>query len=130
VRVVQAFRRERRTLDDYRPRSRAQIGAWRSALVNIRPFTMIPLAQTTALVAVLLTAASMYRNGRSARDDRRLRPLSRAAVRPDRAVQRVVGEFARLAALGKVVGLLQVEAKTRSGPGRSSRTTVASSSAT
>ena len=64
VRVVQAFRRESRTLEDYRPRSRAQIGAWRRAsFVNIRLFTMIPLAQTTALVAVLLTAASMYRNG-------------------------------------------------------------------
>src|SRR4029453_18546999 len=64
VRVVQAFRRERRTMETYRPRSRAQIGAWRRAsFVNIRLFTMIPLAQTVALVAVLLTAASMYRNG-------------------------------------------------------------------
>src|SRR5207247_5511421 len=28
VRVVQAFRRERRTIEAYQPRSRAQIGAW------------------------------------------------------------------------------------------------------
>src|SRR4029453_6500690 len=52
VRVVQAFRRERKTMDSYRPRSYAQIGAWRRAsFVNIRLFTMIPLAQTVALVA-------------------------------------------------------------------------------
>ena len=64
VRVVQAFRRERQTLAAYEPRSRAQIGAWRSAsYVNIRLFTVIPLAQTIALVAVLLVAASMYRDG-------------------------------------------------------------------
>jgi ABC-type multidrug transport system fused ATPase/permease subunit len=47
VRVVQAFRRERKTLEAYEPRSRAQIGAWRRAsYVNIRLFTVIPLAQT------------------------------------------------------------------------------------
>src|SRR5439155_10837387 len=64
VRVVQAFRRERRTLDSYRPRSDAQVHAWRRAsFVNIRLFTMIPLAQTAALIAVLLVAASMYRHG-------------------------------------------------------------------
>ena len=63
VRVVQAFRRERRTLEAYNPRSQAQIRAWRRAsLVNIRLFTMIPLAQTIALIAVLLSAASMYRH--------------------------------------------------------------------
>src|SRR3989440_623772 len=64
VRVVQAFRRERKTLDSYRPRSDAQVHAWRRAsFVNIRLFTMIPLAQTAALIAVLLVAASMYRHG-------------------------------------------------------------------
>src|SRR5436189_1714199 len=63
IRVVQAFRRERRTIEAYKPRSRAQIGAWRRAsLVNIRLFTMIPLAQTIALFSVLLVAASMYRH--------------------------------------------------------------------
>jgi ATP-binding cassette subfamily B protein len=64
VRVVQAFRRERHTIEAYKPRSRAQVGAWRRAsFVNIRLFTMIPLAQTVALVAVLLVASTMYRNG-------------------------------------------------------------------
>src|SRR5919197_1132451 len=64
VRVVQAFRRERQTIEAYKPRSRAQIGAWRRAsYVNIRLFTMIPLAQTVALVAVLLVASSMFRHG-------------------------------------------------------------------
>ena len=63
VRVVQAFRRERRTPEAYNPPSPAQIRAWRRAsLVNIRVFTMIPLAQTIALIAVLLSAASMYRH--------------------------------------------------------------------
>jgi ATP-binding cassette subfamily B protein len=64
VRVVQAFRRERRTLEAYNPHSQAQVHAWRRAsFVNIRLFTMIPLAQTAALLAVLLVAASMYRHG-------------------------------------------------------------------
>src|SRR4051795_1671880 len=65
VRVIQAFRRERQTIEAYEPRSNAQIGAWRRAsFVNIRLFTMIPLAQTVALVAVLLVAASLYRDGK------------------------------------------------------------------
>src|SRR5262249_43691665 len=39
VRVVQAFRRENRTLERYRPRSQAQVRAWRHAsFVNIRLF--------------------------------------------------------------------------------------------
>ena len=64
VRVVQTFRRERRTLEAYNPRSQAQVHAWRRAsFVNIRLFTMIPLAQTAALLAVLFVAASMYRHG-------------------------------------------------------------------
>src|SRR5262249_17393367 len=46
IRVVQAFRRERRTLEAYNPRSQAQIHAWRRAsFVHNRPLTMIPLAQ-------------------------------------------------------------------------------------
>jgi ATP-binding cassette, subfamily B, bacterial len=64
VRVVQAFRREKRTLERYEPRSRAQVRAWRSAsYVNIRLFAFLPLAQASALIAVLLVAAAMYRRG-------------------------------------------------------------------
>src|SRR6266513_6183774 len=64
VRVVQAFRREGKTLDRYRPRSQAQVRAWRRAsFVNIRLFAFLPLAQASALIVVLLTAASMYRAG-------------------------------------------------------------------
>ena len=64
VRVVQAFRREKRTLERYRPRSQAQVSAWRRAsFVNIRLFAVLPLAQAAALIGVLLVAASMYRHG-------------------------------------------------------------------
>src|SRR5262249_6144224 len=64
VRVVQAFRREKRTLECYRPRSQAQVDAWRRAsFVNIRLFAVLPLAQAAALITVLLVAASMYHNG-------------------------------------------------------------------
>ena len=64
VRVVQAFRREAKTLDRYRPRSQAQVSAWRRAsFVNIRLFAFLPLAQAAALIVVLLAAASMYRRG-------------------------------------------------------------------
>ena len=64
VRVVQAFRREKRTLEHYRPRSQAQVRAWRHAsFVNIRLFAVLPLAQAAALISVLLVAASMYHNG-------------------------------------------------------------------
>jgi ATP-binding cassette subfamily B protein len=64
IRVVQAFRREKRTLDRYRPRSQAQVHAWRRAsFVNIRLFAMLPLSQAAALIVVLLVAASMYRHG-------------------------------------------------------------------
>ena len=58
VRVVQAFRREGKTLDRYRPRSQAQVSAWRRAsFVNIRLFAFLPLAQASALIVVLLAAA-------------------------------------------------------------------------
>src|SRR5881227_3449272 len=110
VRVVQAFRRESRTLEDYRPRSRAQIGAWRRAsFVNIRLFTMIPLAQTTALVAVLLTAASMYRNGSISEGTIAAYVLYLVQLfDPIARFSEWLGEFRQgLAALGKVVGLLQ-----------------------
>ena len=111
VRVVQAFRRERKTLDSYRPRSDAQVHAWRRAsFVNIRLFTMIPLAQTAALIAVLLVAASMYRHG----------SISEGTIAafviyliqlfdPVARFSEWLGEFRQgLAALGKVVGLLRV----------------------
>jgi ATP-binding cassette, subfamily B, bacterial len=112
VRVVQAFRRERRTMDTYRPRSRAQIGAWRRAsFVNIRLFTMIPLAQTVALVAVLLTAASMYRNGSISQGTIVAYVLYLVQLfDPIARFSEWLGEFRQgLAALGKVVGLLQAE---------------------
>jgi ATP-binding cassette subfamily B protein len=112
VRVVQAFRRERRTMETYRPRSHAQIGAWRRAsFVNIRLFTMIPLAQTVALVAVLLVAASMYRNGAISQGTIVAYVLYLVQLfDPIARFSEWLGEFRQgLAALGKVVGLLQAE---------------------
>jgi ATP-binding cassette, subfamily B, bacterial len=112
VRVVQAFRRERRTMDSYRPRSYAQIGAWRRAsFVNIRLFTMIPLAQTVALVAVLLVAASMYNNGSISQGTIVAYVLYLVQLfDPIARFSEWLGEFRQgLAALGKVVGLLQAE---------------------
>ena len=110
VRVVQAFRRERRTLDAYHPRSRAQVHAWRRAsLVNIRLFTMIPLAQTVALFAVLLVAAGMYRDGSISRGTIAAYVLYLVQLfDPVARFSEWLGEFRQgLAALSKVVGLLQ-----------------------
>jgi ATP-binding cassette subfamily B protein len=112
VRVVQAFRREQRTIEAYKPRSRAQIGAWRRAsFVNIRLFTMIPLAQTVALVAVLLVASSMYRNGSISQGTIAAYVLYLVQLfDPIARFSEWLGEFRQgLAALGKVVGLLQTE---------------------
>jgi ATP-binding cassette subfamily B protein len=112
VRVVQAFRRERRTIEAYQPRSRAQIGAWRRAsFVNIRLFTMIPLAQTVALVAVLLVASSMYRNGSISQGTIAAYVLYLVQLfDPIARFSEWLGDFRQgLAALGKVVGLLQTE---------------------
>ena len=112
VRVVQAFRREHKTMEAYKPRSRAQIGAWRRAsFVNIRLFTMIPLAQTVALVAVLLTAASMYNNGSISQGTIVAYVLYLVQLfDPIARFSEWLGEFRQgLAALGKVVGLLQAE---------------------
>lgn len=120
VRVVQAFRRERRTLDTYRPHSRAQIGAWRRAsFVNIRLFTMIPLAQTVALVAVLLAASSMYRNGSISQGTIVAYVLYLVQLfDPIARFSEWLGEFRQgLAALGKVVGLLQAENAVTERPG-------------
>jgi ATP-binding cassette subfamily B protein len=120
VRVVQAFRRERRTMETYRPRSHAQIGAWRRAsFVNIRLFTMIPLAQTVALVAVLLTAASMYNNGSISQGTIVAYVLYLVQLfDPIARFSEWLGEFRQgLAALGKVVGLLQAENAVSERPG-------------
>jgi ATP-binding cassette, subfamily B, bacterial len=110
VRVVQAFRRERRTLDAYGPRSEAQVRAWRRAsFVNIRLFTMIPLAQTMALIGVLLVAASMYRHGSISTGTIAAYVLYLVQLfDPIARFSEWLGEFRQgLAALGKIVGLLQ-----------------------
>jgi ATP-binding cassette subfamily B protein len=110
VRVIQAFRRERQTIDAYQPRSNAQIGAWRRAsFVNIRLFTMIPLAQTVALVAVLLTASYLYRDGKITEGTIAAYVLYLVQLfDPIARFSEWLGEFRQgLAALGKVVGLLQ-----------------------
>ena len=110
VRVVQAFRRERRTLETYKPRSQAQVSAWRSAsFVNIRLFTMIPLAQTVALIAVLLVAASMYRHGSISTGTIAAYVLYLVQLfDPIARFSEWLGEFRQgLAALGKIVGLLR-----------------------
>ncbi len=110
VRVVQAFRRERRTLEAYSPRSQAQVRAWRSAsFVNIRLFTMIPLAQTVALIAVLLVAASMYRRGSISTGTIAAYVLYLVQLfDPIARFSEWLGEFRQgLAALGKIVGLLR-----------------------
>jgi ATP-binding cassette subfamily B protein len=120
VRVVQAFRRERRTMEDYRPRSRAQVGAWRRAsFVNIRLFTMIPLAQTVALVAVLLVASSLYRDGKITQGTIVAYVLYLVQLfDPIARFSEWLGEFRQgLAALGKVVGLLREENAVAERPG-------------
>jgi ATP-binding cassette, subfamily B, bacterial len=112
VRVIQAFRRERQTIDAYRPRSHAQVGAWRRAsFVNIRLFTMIPLAQTIALVAVLLVASSLYRDGSITEGTIAAYVLYLVQLfDPIARFSEWLGEFRQgLAALGKVVGLLRAE---------------------
>ena len=112
VRVVQAFRRESKTLEAYQPRSQAQIGAWRRAsFVNIRLFTMIPFAQTIALVAVLLVAASMYRSGSISKGTIAAYVLYLVQLfDPIARFSEWLGEFRQgLAALGKVVGVLRTE---------------------
>ena len=110
VRVVQAFRRESRTLEQYKPRSQAQVRAWRRAsLVNIRLFTMIPLAQTVALIGVLLVAASMYRHGSISEGTIAAYVLYLIQLfDPIARFSEWLGEFRQgLAALGKIVGLLR-----------------------
>jgi ATP-binding cassette, subfamily B, bacterial len=109
VRVVQAFRRERHTLDRYRPRSHGQIDAWRHAsFVNVRLFPVIALAQTAALVAVLLVAASMYRRGHISEGTIAAFVLYLIQLfDPVARLSEWVGDFRQgLAALAKVTGLL------------------------
>jgi ATP-binding cassette, subfamily B, bacterial len=111
VRVVQAFRREQRTLERYRPRSQAQVRAWRSAsLVNIRLFAFLPLAQASALIVVLLAAASMYSKGQITIGTITAFVLFLIQLfDPIGRFTEWLGEFRQgLAALAKIVGLLEV----------------------
>jgi ATP-binding cassette, subfamily B, bacterial len=111
VRVVQAFRREQRTLERYRPRSQAQVRAWRRAsFVNIRLFAFLPLAQASALIVVLLAAASMYRDGSiSVGTISAFVLLLIQLFDPIGRFTEWLGEFRQgLAALAKIVGLLEV----------------------
>src|SRR5205085_8963580 len=119
VRVVQAFRREKRTLERYRPRSQAQVSAWRRAsFVNIRLFAVLPLAQAAALIVVLLVAASMYRHGSIT-----IGTISAFVLYliqlfdPIGRFTEWLGEFRQgLAALAKIVGLLEVPVAIRQKP--------------
>jgi ATP-binding cassette, subfamily B, bacterial len=111
VRVVQAFRREQRTLDRYRPRSQAQIHAWhRASFVNIRLFAFLPLAQAAALIVVLLAAASMYTHGEISIGTVTAFVLYLIQLfDPIGRFTEWLGEFRQgLAALAKIVGLLEV----------------------
>jgi ATP-binding cassette, subfamily B, bacterial len=110
VRVVQAFRRERRTLDRYTPRSQAQVTAWRRAsFVNIRLFAMLPLAQAAALITVLLVAASMYHHGSVSVGTITAFVLYLIQLfDPIGRFTEWLGDFRQgLAALAKIVGLLE-----------------------
>ena len=110
VRVVQAFRREKRTLDRYKPRSQAQVSAWRRAsFVNIRLFAFLPLAQATALIVVLLVAARMYRNGSISLGTVTAFVLYLVQLfDPISRFTEWLGDFRQgLAALAKIVGLLE-----------------------
>ena len=120
VRVVQAFRRERKTLDRYRPRSQAQVSAWRRAsFVNIRLFAFLPLAQAAALIVVLLAAASMYRRGEISIGTITAFVLYLIQLfDPIGRFSEWLGEFRQgLAALTKIVGLLQVPTSIAERPG-------------
>jgi len=120
VRVVQAFRREAKTLDRYRPRSQAQVSAWRRAsFVNIRLFAFLPLAQAAALIVVLLAAASMYRRGEISIGTITAFVLYLIQLfDPIGRFTEWLGEFRQgLAALAKIVGLLQVPTSIAERPG-------------
>jgi ATP-binding cassette, subfamily B, bacterial len=120
VRVVQAFRRESRTLEHYRPRSQAQVHAWRRAsFVNIRLFAFLPLAQVAALIVVLLVASSMYNA-----DEISIGTITAFVLYliqlfdPIGRFTEWLGEFRQgLAALAKIVGLLDVPSAIVERPG-------------
>ena len=110
VRVVQAFRREQRTLERYRPRSQAQVKAWRRAsFVNIRLFALLPAAQAVALIAVLLVAATMYEHGSISIGTITAFVLYLVQLfDPIGRFTEWLGDFRQgLAALAKIVGLLE-----------------------
>jgi ATP-binding cassette, subfamily B, bacterial len=120
VRVVQSFRRERQTIETYEPHSKAQIRAWRRAsFVNIRLFTMIPMAQTIALVTVLLVAATMYDHGEISTGTIAAYLLYLVQLfDPIARFSEWLGEFRQgLAALGKIVGLMRTESAVAERPG-------------
>jgi ATP-binding cassette subfamily B protein len=120
VRVVQAFRREGKTLDRYRPRSQAQVSAWRRAsFVNIRLFAFLPLAQASSLIVVLLVAASMYRRGEISIGTITAFVLYLIQLfDPIGRFTEWLGEFRQgLAALAKIVGLLEVPTPIEERPG-------------
>ncbi|MFL6011727.1 MAG: ABC transporter ATP-binding protein [Gaiellaceae bacterium] len=111
VRVVQAFRREQRTMERYHPRSQAQVHAWRRAsFVNIRLFAFLPLAQATALIVVLLVAASMYEHGEITIGTITAFVLYLIQLfDPIGRFTEWLGDFRQgMAALAKIVGLLEV----------------------
>jgi ATP-binding cassette subfamily B protein len=120
VRVVQAFRREKRTLERYHPRSQAQVRAWRSAsFVNIRLFAFLPLAQAAALIVVLLAASSMYTHGEISIGTITAFVLYLIQLfDPIGRFTEWLGEFRQgLAALSKIVGLLEVPSPIAQKPG-------------
>ena len=120
VRVVQAFRREGKTLDRYRPRSQAQVSAWRRAsFVNIRLFAFLPLAQASSLIVVLLVASSMYRKGEISIGTITAFVLYLIQLfDPIGRFTEWLGEFRQgLAALAKIVGLLEVPTPIEERPG-------------
>ena len=120
VRVVQAFRREKRTLDRYRPRSQAQVHAWRRAsFVNIRLFAFLPLAQASALIVVLLAAATMYRHGSISIGTITAFVLYLIQLfDPIGRFTEWLGEFRQgLAALAKIAGLFEVPTSIAEKPG-------------
>jgi ATP-binding cassette subfamily B protein len=120
VRVVQAFRRESHTMERYRRPSHAQIGAWKHAsFVNVRLFPVIALAQTAALISVLLVASAQYRDG--AISEGTIAAFVLYLIQLFDPVARLsewIGEFRQgLAALAKVTGLLEAPVAIAERPG-------------